>query len=217
MKLQAEKVADILRSFVQECDGDTLAALFEYAFDDVESAIMIGDEIEFTKKDAANSYIDQFLNDGSTDDSMENIELEPTNNPYQELIALRNPPPQEESKEKQRLNEILDDLTGKVDKIVMEFDGCGDSGSFNETSFEKEEEIVDPPPLTFEPFHKYHNHPATICLTDALEEIGYTYLPGGWEINEGSYGQLIIDVNARKVKLEFHERYESENYSEQEW
>ena len=37
----------------------------------------------------------------------------------------------------------------------------------------------------------------------------------GWEINEGSYGTFSFDVLNRKISLEFNERVESVNTTEE--
>lgn len=52
-------------------------------------------------------------------------------------------------------------------------------------------------------------------LLDALENAIYYLLPGGFEINDGSYGEVTIDIQNKKIKLEHNERVIEVNSSEQ--
>jgi hypothetical protein len=36
------------------------------------------------------------------------------------------------------------------------------------------------------------------------------FLPCGWEVNEGSYGELILDIQNRAVEVEHNSRYEDD-------
>lgn len=79
----------------------------------------------------------------------------------------------------------------KVESAVMAFDGEGDSGT------------VEAPHYQPEP-------PAGIptAFGDCLVASGYTILPGGWEINEGSHGTIHVDVAS--AKMESHVNYREE-------
>jgi hypothetical protein len=80
-----------------------------------------------------------------------------------------------------------------VQKVTVEFDGYGDSG-----------EVRDP---TFTPT------PAAAVpegLGALIVETCSRMLPGGWEINEGSFGTFTIDVAAGTHHLEQHHREENE-------
>lgn len=48
-----------------------------------------------------------------------------------------------------------------------------------------------------------------------LDEL-FDLLPGGWEINDGSYGEIIVDVAEETVSVEHNERY-TEVRSETFW
>lgn len=52
-------------------------------------------------------------------------------------------------------------------------------------------------------------------LLDALENAIYHLLPSGFEINDGSYGEVTIDIQNKKIKLEHNERVIEVNSSEQ--
>jgi hypothetical protein len=55
----------------------------------------------------------------------------------------------------------------------------------------------------------------TRAVTDAFETI-LGDVHGGWEINEGSIGKVILDVATGKVRIAHNERVESTEYSETE-
>ena len=47
-------------------------------------------------------------------------------------------------------------------------------------------------------------------LPDAIEHLCYDFLEqehGGWENNDGAYGEFILDVAGRTVELDFNGRY----------
>lgn len=56
-------------------------------------------------------------------------------------------------------------------------------------------------------------------MAEAVKDAAYEYLEqshGGWEINEGSFGDFSIDVASGRQRLEHNERFESTEYSEVE-
>jgi hypothetical protein len=56
------------------------------------------------------------------------------------------------------------------------------------------------------------------CVEELVHEVCYDKLASthmGWEINEGSYGTFSFDVLNRKISLEFNERVESVNTTEE--
>src|ERR1700681_2109266 len=88
---------------------------------------------------------------------------------------------QEQAREKIRRGcEVLERLG--VAKVTVAYDGVGDSGSGEGVTF-------DPDPAAGIPEG----------LTNLIEDAAYAFLPGGWEINEGSFGTLEIDVRGRKL------------------
>ena len=114
----------------------------------------------------------------------------------------------------------------KVVSIVVDFDGCGDSGQISSIEYydhrdkelsqpqgkikgsklpqgstwdDKRKEFVDLPP-------------SEATFNQLVEQICYDRLGAhhaGWEINEGSYGTFVFDVVNRKIDLEYNERVES--------
>ena len=49
-------------------------------------------------------------------------------------------------------------------------------------------------------------------LEDVVEQLAYDFLGdthGGWENNDGAYGEFCFDASARCIHLEFNERFTS--------
>lgn len=51
------------------------------------------------------------------------------------------------------------------------------------------------------------NSPITKELCDEFEEALFQLLPGGWEINDGSYGEIHVDVATETITHDHNERY----------
>jgi hypothetical protein len=77
-----------------------------------------------------------------------------------------------------------------IAKINITYDGYGDSGCFDARSYSDNQ----------------GNNVEADFLNDAVEEYVCAILPGGWEINEGSYGQVEIDIATFKSKVVHNER-----------
>jgi hypothetical protein len=123
-----------------------------------------------------------------------------------------------------------------VTRVVTTYDGSGDSGDLSDTRFcfhdrfsEHDNEAADSQTngrsMYFDQFKSTHAMPTgsnpnpliTVKMLDAFYETLFELLPGGWEINEGSYGDIEIDVAKSKVKLVHNERIVETNTSQQEW
>src|SRR5438105_1427640 len=85
-----------------------------------------------------------------------------------------------------------------IKTVTFVYDGEGDSGAVQEVNF-------DPVP--------------TAGLPEGLEEVltgaACEFLPGGWEINEGSFGELRVDVAARTLQRD-HNWREAVSHDESE-
>ena len=88
-----------------------------------------------------------------------------------------------------KLKQMLVDRPN-ISKIRITYDGSGDSGCFDAQKYSDSE----------------GNDVEADFLNDAVEEYVCSILPGGWEINEGSYGQVEIDVATCKSKVVHNER-----------
>lgn len=100
------------------------------------------------------------------------------------------------------LSEVCSQLEGLgVDRVVVTYDGYGDSGCVERVdAFAGESEVELDESLEGQ-------------LATAAERI----LPLGWENDAGAFGELILNVSERRVVLEHNWRIESCEYSEQEW
>lgn len=101
-----------------------------------------------------------------------------------------------------------------ITQVLVEFDGEGDGGQMNSVTAFRNEEPVEFPAVTvaIRQFSGEATEPVTAAptLEGAIESLCYDYLEethGGWEINEGSYGDFRIDVAKRTIELEFNGRF----------
>jgi hypothetical protein len=92
------------------------------------------------------------------------------------------------AKAKEDLYLLLDQYPN-ITAIEVIFDGCGDSGQVEDIEYSGES-ADDAIPRKQE-------------LDDAVEEYVYSILPGGWEINDGSFGTIHINVKARTAVCNF--------------
>jgi len=93
------------------------------------------------------------------------------------------------------------------------FDGEGDSGQIESASAQADGKVVVFP-ATMVTLHRasYGSEELTthdIPLAEAVEELCYGYLEqeyGGWENNDGAFGEFTFDVAARSIQLDFNGR-----------
>lgn len=105
--------------------------------------------------------------------------------------------------------------------VTVSFDGYGDSGQIESVDACNAGGAVDLPQVDVEiAVARYdEDEPERKCvsLSRAIEELAYdalSELHGGWENNEGAYGEFVFDVARRSITLDYHERYTStEDYS----
>ena len=87
-----------------------------------------------------------------------------------------------------------------VSKIYVPYNGSGDSGSVENPEFYPKSDFS-----------------LNEQLTDFLCDTTYSLLEKyhcGWEINDGSFGNLVIDCNTGQVTLEHNDYYTESNYTE---
>jgi hypothetical protein len=101
-----------------------------------------------------------------------------------------------------------------ITSVVVEFDGEDDSGQISGMTAFRGEEQVELPALRITLQQASWNHAELGTMEEplpqAVETLCYDYLEhthGGWENNEGAYGEFRLDVGARSVALEFNARY----------
>ena len=86
------------------------------------------------------------------------------------------------------------------DKIKVDFSGGGDSGYIESTGFDSDDEKIDIPASIEDELYR------------VLESI-----QSGWEINEGSQGDFLIDCPSTKIYVNFGLNYEKEERLEDEF
>jgi len=108
-----------------------------------------------------------------------------------------------------------------ITKVVVHFDGYGDSGQIEDIAALAGEADAAIPPTAIEiirPRWGGSEPDADSCsLSDAIEALSYDALEethGGWENNEGAYGDFTFDVAERTITLDYNERYETSEYTQ---
>jgi hypothetical protein len=101
-----------------------------------------------------------------------------------------------------------------ITTIHVEFDGEGDSGQINGVSARAGDDAVQLPAMQIMILQLFWGQTepesSELQLDAAVEALCYGYLEqehGGWENNDGGYGEFIIDIEARTIDLEFCGRY----------
>lgn len=107
-----------------------------------------------------------------------------------------------------------------ITRISVNFDGCGDSGQIDALHARSGEQIIDLPQTPVElastDFHDEETRRQTMPLPSAIETLCYDLLEsryGGWENNEGAFGDFTFDVAERTIAFDFNYRIEkTENH-----
>jgi len=110
---------------------------------------------------------------------------------------------------------LFDALAGAgITEVRIDFDGEGDSGQINDVAAFRGEEPAELPTATVTiqtiPWGSTEATTTESNLGEAIETLCYLYLEGthgGWENNDGAYGEFRLDVAKRSVELEFNGRY----------
>jgi hypothetical protein len=151
---------------------------------------------------------------------------------FQKLVrTLQGKPPVSENvKTIKDFCALLRTIGSSITDIAGEYDGSGDSGSMDVNARIPSPNAINSMPgntvinnVQSSNTHAYRSllqalepelkDPETqsIGLTrksiDDLEDAMYSLLPGGWEINDGSYGSIDIDVSTGAIEVTHNERY----------
>lgn len=101
-----------------------------------------------------------------------------------------------------------------VTQVIVTFDGYGDSGQVEDISALTGGETVDLPEAQITiATTSWGDDTITeraITVAGAVEQLAYDFLSethGGWENNDGAYGEFIFDVAERQITLDYNERY----------
>lgn len=108
-----------------------------------------------------------------------------------------------------------------VTRVTVSFDGFGDSGQIEDIEAMAGETKVSLPTSPVE-ILQTASYDETIDrreqpIAEAIETLVYSFLEethSGWENNEGAFGQVVFDVAADTITLEYNERFESSEYCE---
>ena len=111
-----------------------------------------------------------------------------------------------------------------VSLVSVAFDGSGDSGQIESIDAWAGDTATELPTAVIEIAEPSSDGSGverkTISIHDALEHLAYDFLEethGGWEDNEGAYGEFTFDVAERKITLDYNERFIETEYSEHEF
>jgi hypothetical protein len=115
-----------------------------------------------------------------------------------------------------------------VKRIEAYYDGSGDSGDFEQiyiVNFPTPETIEHQRQLSSNPnsfeaqegriswrtwVKQITSKPDSLITQEDCDELYdslFGLLPGGWEINDGSYGEISIDITDESIIVEHNERY----------
>ena len=108
--------------------------------------------------------------------------------------------------------------------VTVEFEGSGDSGQMEKPCARAADEtVIDLPSQAVEIERVDWNLgplKEQLALPDAVEIMAWGLLGeahGGWENDDGGYGEFTFDVAELSIKLEYHERYTETNTYEHEF
>lgn len=107
-----------------------------------------------------------------------------------------------------------------ITTVVVAFDSAGDSGQIEDIQAHTGDEPANIPSTPVEiarlDFHATEPERLTEPLGEAIETLAYAFLEqthGGWENNEGAFGEFVFDVTGETIRLDYNERIEtSENH-----
>ncbi|MGB9069419.1 MAG: DUF6878 family protein [Candidatus Acidiferrales bacterium] len=101
-----------------------------------------------------------------------------------------------------------------ITSITVTFDGCGDSGQIDDITAYSGEQQTEFPATKVTLRVTSWGQPKMIdresLLSEAVEDLCYSCLEqthGGWENNDGAYGEFAFDIAERKITLDFNGRF----------
>ncbi len=107
-----------------------------------------------------------------------------------------------------------------ITTVVVNFDGCGDSGQIEMIEAKAGDDVIPLPTVQIEIASAVWGS-ATIDrqtrpVEEAIETLVYDVLSqqhGGWENNDGAYGEYTFDVSERTITLDYNERHMESDHS----
>jgi len=109
-----------------------------------------------------------------------------------------------------------------ITTVLVEFDGYGDSGQIEDISAHAGPDLaVNLPECNAEiarvDYGSLEIVRQTLSVKEAIEQLAYDFLEethGGWEDNQGAYGDFLFDVAGRTITLNYNERVETSEYTQ---
>ena len=106
-----------------------------------------------------------------------------------------------------------------ITSVAVTFDGYGDSGQIEDITAHDGDKLADLPPGEITIASAAWGGPGVVAKTmtveQAIEQLAYDFLSsthGGWENNDGAYGEFTFDVAKRTISLDYNERYTASEY-----
>lgn len=125
------------------------------------------------------------------------------------------------SRNRDALMSLLTQLN--IAHVVVNYDGSGDSGQIESIGFyDADNSFIENPAFeTTKPIPWFDNqlklNSDSMSIPDAIEKLCYDYLEihhGGWENNEGAYGEFRFDVAKNTISLTHLDRIISTEMTE---
>lgn len=111
-----------------------------------------------------------------------------------------------------------------ITHVIVIFDGCGDSGQIESVEVFSDEVQVKLPQTKVLISSASWGDPGivaeTMTLPNAIEHMAYDFLAsahGGWENNDGAYGEFCFDARVGTIQLDYNERFTSSEYYSHEF
>jgi hypothetical protein len=109
-----------------------------------------------------------------------------------------------------------------ITTVLVEFDGYGDSGQIEDISAHAGPDIaVNLPECNVDIARVEYGSLEIVreafTVKEAIERLAYDFLEethGGWEDNQGAYGDFLFDVAERTITLNYNERIETFEYTQ---
>ena len=115
-------------------------------------------------------------------------------------------------------------MAAGITHVTVTFDGAGDSGQIESIGAWSGEIAVDFPATEIEYAALTWDDPEVemrqLSLEDVVEQLAYDFLSethGGWENNDGAYGEFSFDVATRTITLDYNERYTATEFYSHEF
>jgi hypothetical protein len=106
-----------------------------------------------------------------------------------------------------------------ITHVTVEFDGYGDSGQVESINAYCNDQTVELPEAEITITSACWGDPGFVAramtVEQVVEQMAYDFLAGthgGWENNDGAYGEFCFDARAETIQLDFNERFTSSEY-----